>query len=75
MKKKISVSLAVILTLVFTIVAFASNSMVVFSDTTVMVSGPLDEYQPLEDAEWGTAVPAVVTETSTVTAPATRWSS
>ena len=62
MKKAISVVLALGLTLALTVVAFAAeNQMTVYSDTNVMVYGPLTEYKPVGDPAWGAAQNALAT--------------
>jgi hypothetical protein len=61
MKSTVSLVLALSLAIVVTFAAFA-DSNTVYSDTTVMVYGPLNAYAPVSDTvAWGNPVPAVVT--------------
>lgn len=60
MKKTFLLSLVVILTLAITIVAFASNTETVVSDTTVTVYGPRTSYAGI-DGDWGIGKPAMAT--------------
>lgn len=62
MKKTIPILLILIVSLIFSGVVFASdNSVTVVSDTSVMVSGPLTYYAPLNSPDWGTPKPAKLT--------------
>lgn len=61
MKKTISIALAVILTLAMTIVAFASSSQTVISNTDVTVYGPLTTYAGVNDTAWGAGKQAMAT--------------
>lgn len=57
-------SILITLVLVFTITTIAlagANTISLYSDTSVMVYGPLDEYKPLNDPAWGSPIPAVIT--------------
>ncbi|HEU0292705.1 MAG TPA: PKD domain-containing protein [Anaerolineales bacterium] len=60
MKKTVSLLMALSLALAATFVAFA-DSNTIYSDTSVMVYGPLNAYTALGDAAWVSPVPAVVT--------------
>jgi hypothetical protein len=60
MKKILVISLTILAVLSMTVAAFA-DSTTIYSDTSVMVYGPLDDYAPLGDPVWGTANPAVIT--------------
>ncbi|OGO25612.1 MAG: hypothetical protein A2136_11160 [Chloroflexi bacterium RBG_16_54_11] len=60
MKKVIS--FALVLIAIFSMTASASaDSQTIYSDTSVTVFGPLDEYKPINDPAWGAAHQAVLT--------------
>lgn len=58
MKRVISIALVLVAILAMTMSASADTNTI-YSDTSVMVYGPLTEYKPLDDAAWGVAKPAV----------------
>ena len=60
MKKGISLLLVLIACLSMTVSASA-DSLTLYSDTSVTVYGPLNEYKPINDPAWGTAHGAVQT--------------
>ena len=56
------ISIVVVLTAILSMTASAlADTATIYSDTSVMVYGPLDEYKPINDVGWGDPQQAVVT--------------
>jgi len=60
MKRVISLALVIVAIFSMTLSASADTNTI-YSDGSVVVYGPLDEYKPVGDAAWGASQPAVLT--------------
>ena len=73
--KRMMVLLLVFMAVMPAKVSSAAQTDMIYSDTSLTVYGPLNEYQPLNDPAWGTPVQAVETWVHTVwpELPPAKW--